>query len=430
METGQTRRLFYENVYLKEFAAAVLTTGEDEHGTYILLDQTAFYPEGGGQPSDRGYLYLDGEEKDRASGVPRGEAAPREPEDLTDLGTGHEVRSLHVWNVQYAGEEIRHYVESLPEKCLREGDRVRGVIDWERRFDLMQQHSGEHIVSGFIHRKFGYDNVGFHMGEDVITIDTNGLLDEEQLRQIEKEVNDYIWSGRHTKVFFPDGEEREALPYRSKKELTGQVRLVEFPGGDLCACCGLHVETTGEIGLVKLLSAKHFREGVRIEMVAGKRALRLLHGHLSSNTQVAEMLSVKPDGTPAAVQRLLDEIYALKGQIIHLREEQSAMRAAQCEGKGDVLLFEQGLDAAAVRKEADRILDVCGGICAVLSLDETGGRYAVGQRNGNVRELIGEMNAALSGKGGGKPEFAQGSLQAGREEIEAFFAARGFTICS
>lgn len=430
METGQTRRLFYENVYLKEFAAAVLTTGEDEHGTYILLDQTAFYPEGGGQPSDSGYLYLDGEEEDRASGVPRGEAAPREPEDLTDLGTGYEVRSLHVWDVQYAGEEIRHYVESLPEKCLREGDRVRGVIDWERRFDLMQQHSGEHIVSGFIHRKFGYDNVGFHMGEDVITIDTNGLLDEEQLRQIEKEVNDYIWSGRHTKVFFPDGEEREALPYRSKKELTGQVRLVEFPGGDLCACCGLHVETTGEIGLVKLLSAKHFREGVRIEMVAGKRALRLLHGHLSSNMQVAEMLSVKPDGTPAAVQRLLDEIYALKGQIIHLREEQSAMRAAQCEGKGDVLLFEQGLDTAAVRKEADRILDVCGGICAVLSLDETGGRYAVGQRNGNVRELIGEMNAALSGKGGGKPEFAQGSLQAGREEIEAFFAARGFTICS
>ena len=307
------------------------------------------------------------------------------------------------------------------------------MLDWERRFDLMQQHSGEHIVSGFIHRKYGYDNVGFHMGEELITIDLNGLLDEGQLHQIEQEVNNYIWTDRRARVFFPDEEEKNVLPYRSKKELTGEVRLVEFPGGDLCACCGLHVESTGEIGLVKLLSVKHFREGVRIEMAAGKRALGLLHQHLEANSRVASMLSVKPDGTPAAVQRLQDEIYSLKGEILALRQQQFAMRAKQCEGRGNVLLLEHALDAADIRKEADAVLDVCGGICVVIALEDsqkknTGGKYAAGQRNGDVRAFVKEMNETLSGRGGGKPFFAQGSLQADRAVIKSFFEEKGFVI--
>lgn len=408
----KTRRLFYENVYQKDFKAEVLFCGEDEKGRYVILDQTAFYPEGGGQPADKGVLCP---ESGRIS--------------------AEKKETIAVLDVQYAGEggeDIRHYVE----QPLSVGAKIHGLIDWERRFDLMQQHSGEHIVSGCVHKKYGYDNVGFHMGEDVITIDFNGLLDEAQLLQIEQEVNNYIWKNRPAQIFFPDEEERKRLPYRSKKELTGEVRLVEFPGEDLCACCGLHVEAAGEIGLVKLLSVKHFREGVRVEMVSGKRALRLLHQHLEANSRVAVELSVKPDQTPETVRHLQDEIYALKGQIASLRQEQFAMRANQCRGKGSVLVLEQNLDVVDVRKETDAILDTCGGICVVVSLEEhqseekkgAGGKYAVGQRNGDVRELVKEMNEALSGKGGGKSFFAQGSLQAEEQDIKDFFTRKGFTI--
>lgn len=175
-------------------------------------------------------------------------------------------------------------------------------------------------------------------------------------------------------------------------------------------------------------------------MVSGKRALRLLHQHLEANSRVAVELSVKPDQTPEAVRHLQDEIYALKGQIASLRQEQFAMRASQCRGKGSVLVLEQNLDAAEVRKEADAVLDTCGGICVVISLEEprsekqkdgnngAGGKYAIGQRDGDVRELVKEMNGALSGKGGGKPFFAQGSLQAEKKDIVDFFTRKGFMI--
>lgn len=393
-----TKRLYYEDVYIKEFSAKVVECRKEEKGFQVILDQSAFYPEGGGQPSDLGIL---------------GDTA--------------------VTDVQEKNGELIHYVKSE----LEPGTEVIGKIDWQRRFDLMQQHSGEHIVSGLVHEAYGYNNVGFHMSSDVITIDFSGVLDEKQLAEIEEKTNRNIWEDNPVEIFYPDKEELAALPYRSKKELTGEVRLVEFPGGDLCACCGLHVESTGEIGLVKLLSVKHFREGVRIEMAAGKRALGLLHQHLEANSRVASMLSVKPDGTPAAVQRLQDEIYSLKGQILALRQQQFAMRARQCEGKGNVLLLEHALDAADIRKEADAVLDVCGGICVVIALEDsqkdpekknTGGKYAAGQRNGDVRALVKEMNETLSGRGGGKPFFAQGSLQADRAVIKSFFEEKGFVI--
>ena len=421
----KTERLFYENVYLREFTARVLFCGEEERGCYVILDRTAFYPEGGGQPADTGVLLIPSAEAEAGSGNVAGERTAAE-----NRMVGEKNPKISVRDVQYVGDEIRHYVDVLPEV----GSQVRGCIDWDRRFDLMQQHSGEHLVSGCIHSRYGYDNVGFHMGEDVITVDVNGLLDEKQLLEIEKQVNRYIWSNRPVRVFFPDEEERNRLPYRSKKELTGEVRLVEFPGGDLCACCGLHVEAAGEIGLVKLLSVKHFRQGVRMEMVAGGRAMRILHQHKTANSQVAAALSVKPEETPEAVRRLQEEIFALKGQITHFRQERFALRAEQCAGKGNVLLLEQGLSSSDIQKEADAVLDVCGGICAVISLEGNGqgkggpARYAVGQRDGDVRALVQEMNGKLQGRGGGRPFFAQGSLQAEREQIRTFFAGKGFRV--
>ncbi len=468
-----TERLFYQDAYCRAFDAAVLSAGQDERGWYLVLNRTAFYPEGGGQPADQGFLFMEPERMPQAAGAKEdpGRAGTMSARNMD----GDSEAGCQVQDVQIVGGEIRHYVDRMPaslhklltgasEGCGGKGSgkdvcrsavfrtppgqefRVRGIIDWERRFDLMQQHSGEHIVSGWIHRRYGYDNVGFHMGEDVITIDLNGRLDTEQLAQIEAEVNGWIWEDHAAHIFFPDDREREALPYRSKKELTGEVRLVEFPGADLCACCGMHVRRSGEIGLVKLLSVKHFREGVRIEMVSGRRAFALLNRSFLENGRISVALSVPPERTMEAVERLQAENYSLRGQVLGLQNERSRMRAEQCRGKGDVLVLETGLDAAQIRKEADAVLDVCGGVCTVISLDasagegsgkgeqsaaaneKASGKYAIGERDGDVRALVKEMNGALQGKGGGKPFFAQGSLQADREEIIAFFAGKHFTV--
>lgn len=386
----KTRRLFYENVYQKEFEAKVLACGEDDRGQYVVLDQTAFYPKGGGQPSDKGQL---------------GE--------------------LQVTDVQYAGEEIRHYVN----RPLEEGETVFGKIDWQRRFDLMQQHSGEHIVSGMIHEKYGYDNVGFHMGEVFITIDLNGMLEKEQVEEIEMLANNYIWSAHDTKIFCPSENERKNIVYRSKKELTGEVRLVEFSGADRCACCGTHVENTGEIGMVKLISSRKFRDGVRIEMVSGKRAFDYLNIHCRENSQIAVDLSVKPEETQMAVAHLQEEIYQLRGKILKLQNEKYEMWAKQCQDKGNVVLFEKQMEAAEIRKCTDMILNTCKGICVFMSGDdESGYKYAIGQREGDIRSLVKEMNGALCGRGGGKPFFAQGSLQGKKDDIVTFFKDKSFEI--
>ncbi|MDO4308338.1 MAG: alanyl-tRNA editing protein [Eubacteriales bacterium] len=379
----ETRRLYYENVYMKEFHAKVLECREAKKGYHILLDQSAFYPEGGGQPSDIGYL------------------------------NETEVKEVHE-----KGEELLHYTD----EPLEPGTEVTGRIDWERRFDLMQQHSGEHIVSGLIHEAFGYDNVGFHMGSDIITIDFNGMLDERQMAEIEAKANQKIWENSQVEITYPSPEELKELPYRSKKELTGKVRIVRFPGADICACCGTHVTHTGEIGMVKLLSVVKFREGVRMEMSAGRRVLDYLNMVNEQNHQVSVRLSAKTNQTAAAVQRLWEENFRLKGCVHRMEEEIFANEAAKCAGAGDVLLFQEGLEADSVRKLADAVTKSCGGRCAVFSRNEDGSyKYAMGQADGDLRQLTKEMNRELQGRGGGKPNFVQGSVQTEEKDIKAFF---------
>ena len=379
----KTRRLFYEDVYIREFEAIVLSCEEKDGQYAVILNETAFYPEGGGQPADKGTI--EGEE---------------------------------VLDVQYIDGEICHIMK----KPFEEGAQVVGRIDWDWRFDLMQQHSGEHIVSGMIHEKYGYENVGFHMGEEVITIDLSGMLTEAQVAEIEQKVNDYIWRNQTVNIFYPDERQRKFIPYRSKKELTGEIRLVEFPGADLCACCGLHVTHASQIGLVKILSSKRFRDGVRMEMISGKRAFQYLSKGAAQNSQIAVKLSVKEKETKDAVQRLLDEVYSLKGKLTAEKQKRFEQIAASCDGEKNVLLIENDMEPVEVRKCADAILNTCSGMVAFFAgNDKDGYKYAIGQRNGDIREFVKQMNKELSGRGGGKPFFAQGSLKAGRKQIEAFF---------
>lgn len=379
----ETRRLYYENVYKKEFEAKVLECREGKKGFQIILDESAFYPEGGGQPSDTGYL-----------------------------------NQIKVKEVHEKDGELLHYTD----EAIEPGTTVMGKIDWTRRFDLMQQHSGEHMVSGLVHEKYGYDNVGFHMGSDVITIDFNGILDDAEMAEIETLVNEKIWENAPVEIFFPSREELESLEYRSKKELTGQVRIVRFPGCDTCACCGTHVSRTGEIGMVKLLSVVKFRDGVRMEMISGRRVLNYLNMVNGQNHQISVKLSAKMDKSAQAVARLQDENFALKGRVHTMEEEMFSREAQKWSNAGNVLLFQEGMEADSVRKLADAVMQTCKGRCAVFSKNPDGSfKYAMGEIDGDLRQFTKEMNGALNGRGGGKPFFVQGSVQAAEAEIRKFF---------
>jgi len=443
----ETERLYYQDAYIKEFTATVLDCREGKKGYEIVLSATAFYPEGGGQPYDMGILQL------ARDFSPEGRGCPRPT--IEDWGHNPErAGAVHVLEVHEKEGELIHYTDAP----LEIGSQVHGMIDWARRFDLMQQHSGEHIVSGLVHAAYGYDNVGFHMGSDVITIDFNGELDEEALHQIEAGTNEVIWQNQETRIFYPSAEELKTLPYRSKKELTGAVRIVEFPVrqenlsdtaradracdirntaclagandsgiaslpyADLCACCGTHVARAGEIGMVKLLSVVKFREGVRVEMICGKRVLDYLNMVNAQNHQISVLLSAKPDKTAEAVKRSMDENYRLKGRLLTLEEKLFAQEAERLAGRGDVLLFEKEMDSDSVRKLAVAVMETCGGRCAVFSDNGDGTfKYAVGEKDGDLRALVKEMNQALGGRGGGKTFFAQGSVKAEKNKIQDFF---------
>ena len=381
-------KLYEQDPFLVKFQAQVLSCVQGRKGFDIVLDRTAFYPEGGGQPFDTGRL----------------ETGERQVKVL-------EVHSRDGQVVHTCGHP------------LEAGETVTGIIDWERRFDLMQQHSGEHIVSGLAHARWGCDNVGFHLGTEVVTIDLNAPLDGDDLAWLEQEVNRYLWLDLPVEITYPTPEELAGIDYRSKKELSGQVRIVTFPGADCCACCGTHVRSAGQVGLVKLLSVQKFREGVRIELVCGGRALDYVNRAMAQNSQVSHLLSAKVFETGAAAERLLAENEGLKAKLSALEERRFAQLAQEYAGAGAVLHFEEGLSPDGLRRLCDAILHQCGGRCACFSGGEGQGyKYAVGQAGGDLRAFTKELNQALGGRGGGKPDFVQGSVQASQADIRAFFA--------
>lgn len=378
----ETVRLYYQDAHLREFSAYVVSCEPEKDHWAVVLDQTAFYPEGGGQPGDTGTL-----------------------------------DSVRVLDTRARGEEIVHDCDAP----LTPGSAVQGTIDWARRFDYMQQHSGEHIVSGIIHRRFGYENVGFHMGADMVTIDFSGMLTMDDVREIEREANEAVWANLPIVVSWVDGEEKANAVYRSKKPISGVLRLVSIPAIDVCACCGTHVSMTGEIGLVKIFTCQKFHDGVRLEMLCGRKAYSYVNSILEQNKRISGLLSAKPQQTAQAAERMLDELAQVKYRAGALELRLIAQAAEALAGKGDSLLFME-LSADGLRQMADAGMHACGGVCAVFTgSDEAGWRYAIGHAGGDLRAFSKRMNDALRGRGGGKPEFVQGSVQASRAEIEAFW---------
>ena len=379
----ETEKLYYADPFLKEFTATVLDCQAGKNGYTVTLDRTAFYPEGGGQPADHGTL------------------------DGTAVTDVHEKNGVIFHNV---------------DRAVEIGKTVSGSIDWARRFDHMQQHSGEHICSGLICGRYGCDNVGFHMGTDIVTIDFNADIPWEELLEIEGQANRYIQEDHPIDIQFHRGAELDAIDYRSKKPLEGDVRIVAFPGADCCACCGTHVLRSGQVGLVKFLSVQKFREGVRIELLCGQRALDYLSRTWEQAKIIGQHLSVKPVDAAAAVERLEGELSALKMRCAGLEEAVFAGIAAEQAGKGNVLLFQPPMKPDSVRKLADAVSKACGGLAAVFAGEGSHYAYALGRADGqDISAAVKALNGALHGRGGGRNGFAQGSVEAAQSAIEAFF---------
>lgn len=379
----ETRKLYYEDAFLREFDAQVVRCQPGKTGWDVVLDATAFYPEGGGQPADHGTL---------------GQA--------------------NVLDVHERGGEIVHTCDAP----LTAGETVHGAVDWARRFDHMQQHSGEHIVSGMLCAPYGCSNVGFHLGEESVIIDYNTEIPWEGVLEIERRANAYIWEDRPAEISFPTPQELAALPYRSKKALEGAVRIVSFPGADTCACCGTHVARSGQVGLVKFLSCQRLRGGVRLELLCGGRAMRYLAGCWEQGVAAGQALSVKPLALGGAVERTLGELAAARERCAELESALFARVAEAYRGAGDVLLLWEPLSSDGVRRLCDAVSAVCGGRCAVFAGEENAYKYAVMAPGQDIREWVKALNAALRGRGGGRDGFAQGSVQAAEAEIRAFFA--------
>ena len=378
----ETRKLYYEDCHLQTFTARVLRCDQTSKGFAVVLDATAFYPEGGGQACDLGVL-----------------------------------GGVKVLDVREQGEEVVH----LCDGALEVGAEVTGTIDWARRFDQMQQHTGEHILSGLINAQFGYHNGGFHVGKEFMEVAFSGPMTAEEVAQLERKANQAIWANLPIRSWYPTPEELPNVGYRTKRALPWPVRIVEVPGYDRCACCGVHVERTGEVGIIKVLSVTKFHEGVRLGMLCGQRAYEYLSKIFEENRLVSQAFSAKMSETGNAAQRMNEALAAEKFRSASLEKRLFSSIAAAYEGKGDVVLFEDTLAPGAVRDLADAIASCCGGTAAVLSGEDGNFSVCLVNKNGDVKALGTAMNKALNGRGGGKPGYFQGSLKATRAQIEAFF---------
>lgn len=388
------RKLYYETPYIKKFEAKVLSCIKGKEDTYeVIIDQTGFYPEGGGQPSDTGTL------------------------------GGVSVLAVHE-----KGGEILHYTD----KPLTVGSKVEGIIDWDSRYSNMQQHSGEHLFSGLVHRRYGYDNVGFHMGRQEITVDFNGILTMEQAETIEEEANAMIYQNLPVIELYPEKEELEKMEYRSKKKLDGQVRIIEIPGGDRCACCGTHVNCTGEIGLIKITGLIHYKGGVRLSMLCGWRALTDYKKRLKQVTELSNLLSAKPDLVVDAVEKLKKESSEKDGKLACLYQQILASKAEHYpENEGSLIIFENQLSPVQLRQFCTMLYESGkGSLVLVCSEKDSGYQYALGSGSVDMRAVSKALNKKLNGRGGGSALLAQGTFLAEREEIMKAFeeesAERGF----
>ena len=375
MEIKETIRLYDQDAYAVTFEAQVLACEPKEQQYEVILDQTMFFPEGGGQGPDLGTL--DGET---------------------------------VMDVQIKDGVIRHTMENP----IPVGSTVQGLVNWKHRFDYMQQHSGEHIFSGLVHTHFGYRNVGFHLSDNIVTMDFDGVLSAEDVSRIEGEVNEVIVKNVPISVCWPDSEQLELMAYRSKMEIEGPVRIVTIQGYDACACCAPHVRNTGEIGMFKVMSVQNYKGGVRISMLCGFRALQAFREKTQVITELMAVLTTNQERLVESVskmklcnQNMSAELAATRLELLNKKLE--TIPAEQT----DVLVFEEGLDQRAIRGAVNALVEKYDGLCGIFNgNDKEGYRYILASRTRDCKEVAELLKTQLLAQGGGSSAMIQGSVQA------------------
>ena len=378
-----TEKLFYVDSHMITFSAVVKAC--ENKGDYYeaVLDRTAFFPEGGGQYADTGII--DG---------------------------------VKVFDAQEKDGLIYHKMEGP----LEVGKTVEGTIDWEERFSKMQNHSGEHIVSGLVHQMFGYDNVGFHMGKDAITMDFNGVLTKEDLKVIEQKANEAVAKNFDIEILYPSKEELSEIVYRSKIEIEGQVRIVRFPGYDVCACCAPHVHHTGEIGLVKIIGAMAHRGGMRLTILCGSRALSDYQTKQKSVEQISALLSAKQPEVATAVAKTKEDQQALIYRINDLQKmvlEAELKSLPAPDTTEDVFLFQKDLDTKAIRNAVNELCTRYTGYCGIfVGTDDTGYNFVLGSATKDCRTAAAILKDAYGAKCGGSERMIQGSVMATEKMIK------------
>lgn len=366
---------------MRKFTAKVLTVCPNGENYEVVLDRTAFFPTGGGQSADTGML-----------------------------------GGARVLDVQERAEKIVH----VTDQSLVPGTEVEGEIDWEERFSKMQQHSGEHLISGLVHSRYGYDNVGFHMGTEAVTMDFNGELTMNEIRKIETLANRILADNLPIVQHFPTQEELQTMDYRSKKELNGQVRIVEIPGYDRCACCAPHVKVTGETGVIRLLNVQRYKGGCRVSMLCGMRALEQIQQQADSIRRLSVLFSAKEEEVADEAERLYQEMAEKKQELIRMKQEILRYTAEKIPTDAPFFCaFEKDISADQNRYLMNQMLEKKVGVAAVFSGDDISGyRYVIGSRNTDVRSLAQRFRENMSGRGGGKPEMIQGFVCASKETLK------------
>lgn len=379
-----TLKLYDLDSHLSSFDAVVLSCAADDGCWQIVLDQTAFFPEGGGQAADTGTL-----------------------------------DDVHVLDVRESGDAIVHFTDSP----LPVGSTVKGVLDWNKRFRRMQEHSGEHILSGLVHRLWGYNNVGFHLGDETVTMDYDGELSHQQLSELERLANEAVWKNVPITAEYPPEDRLSGLEYRSKLDLTENVRIVTIEGYDVCACCAPHVSHTGEIGAIKIIDSMRHRGGVRLTILCGSDALRQYQMLFREASVLSNLLNVPKDQLVPAVERLFSERDALESALAAREQKLNALRIKAMPDAGkNIVLIDQFDDPDAMRELVNLGMERAAGVCAAFSgSNEAGYRYIIGSKTIDLRSRAREINAALDGRGGGRPTMIQGSCAASASVIKAYF---------
>lgn len=380
-----TEKLYYNDSYIKEFTAKVISCVEKDGRYAVVLDKTAFFPQGGGQYADNG-----------------------------------KIGDSNVLDVQISKDGIiTHYVD-LP---LTEDEEYFCELDFEKRFRKMQNHTGEHIVSGLVNSMFGYDNVGFHLGNDDVTMDYNGVLTREDLLKIEYLANKACAEDIDIVVKYPSGAELSELEYRSKLELSEDVRIVDIPGYDSCACCAPHVKRTGAVGMIKLLDFIKYKGGVRVHIKCGLDALDDFNDKYRNVAEIAERLSVKQTEVGMAVERLLSELSDKKRECAEIMSRYISEKIGSmdfCEG--NLVVFEDNIDADTQRFAANLGRTKCSGVFGIFTgNDKDGYRYILSSENIKLRTFVKEK-IKLIGGGGGSDEMMQGMFKCTAEDITKAFS--------